>query len=361
MKILFVTRNFPPQKGGLEKVASELYSHLSKSAEVILIKWSGSKRWLFLILPFILVRALFSLSSKRIEIIYLFDGLLSIFAPFLRFFKVPVVITIHGLDITYKNRLYQFIIPKAVSSADKVICISNSTREECINRGVPQEKICVIPIGIGDEIYMDNKGKAKELFEKEFKMNLSNKKILLSVGRLIERKGIQWFVREVVPIILSHYPDCLYLIAGRGVMKREIEKTIKERGLEGHVLVLGEISNQQLKLAYNIADIFIMPNIPVKADVEGFGVVILEAASCKLAIAASNLEGIKDALVRGEMGIPISPLSVSEFSRQVICLLKNDKLSCTMGAKARRTAKELFSWEIIGARYLDTFQEVSHK
>jgi glycosyltransferase involved in cell wall biosynthesis len=359
MIILFITRNFPPQVGGLEKVAFHLYSYLKKEGEVILLKWSGSKKILFLVLPYILLRAFLILSIKRVDIIYLNEGFLSILGIILKLFKIPIIITIHGLDITYKNKFYQFIIPKCISSLDRIICISRATKKECIKRRISERKICIIPDGLEDEFYIDtDKEKLKEKFMEETGIKVGNKKILLSVCRLIERKGIHWFVDRVIPLLIDDYRDFVYIVAGDGPMCRHIKHIIHKKKLHNWVILLGRIHNGLLKLLYNISDIFIMPNIPVAGDIEGFGVVVLEAASCKLPIVASNLEGIRDVLLDGEVGILVPSSNPCAFREKILALLSKDYLCREVGERERDLAIKYFMWHKIAKRYLNVFEEV---
>jgi len=357
MKLLFITRNFPPQKGGLERVAFYLYSYLKKDVDIILLKWSGSRKLLFLILPYFLIKAFWILFIRRINVIYLNEGFLSILGIILKIFRIPIVVTIHGLDITYKNKLYQLIIPKCVSIIDRVVCISHATKEECKKRRIDEHKIYIIPDGFKDEFYIDgNRERLKEDLIKKYGVNIGNKKILFSVCRLIERKGIHWFVDKVIPLIADDYRDFIYVVVGDGHMRRHIENIIHKRNLYDRVMLLGKVDDGLLALLYNISDIFVMPNIPVQGDIEGFGVVALEAASCKIPVIASNLEGIKDALLDGDIGILVSPLNSEGFRKEILHLLSDDNFRKELGEKARMLVLNHFEWSEITNRYLTVFK-----
>lgn len=361
MRILFITRNFPPQRGGMERVAFYLYTHFEQKANIILLKWTGGRKLLIFVLPYFLIKAGLILSSKKIDIIYINEGFLSFLGIFLKIFKKPIVITIHGLDITYKNIIYQLVIPGCIAKMDRIICISQATKLECIKRGIPERKICVIPDGIKDKFYIkeDEKDKLKRDFAKKFNINIKNKKILLSVGRLIKRKGIHWFVEEVIPLLLEKYKDFIYVIVGDGHLRGNIEDIIHKKKISNWVVLLGKVSDELLKLVYNISDIFIMPNIPVEGDIEGFGIVALEAASCKLSIVASDLEGIRDALLEGAVGSLIPPLNAEKFKNEILRLLNDDNLRQGWGEKAREIVIKNFRWEMITNKYLEVFTNIT--
>ena len=212
----------------MQIAAYQLYKHLSQITEVKLVKWGGENKWLPLVLPYLFLKALAILIFGKVDVIYLQDGLLAPFGWPLKIFKKPVVITIHGLDITYKNKLYQLCVPRYIRRLHRVICISNATKQQCMERGIPEEKIMVIPHGVSDEFYLhlnrsERKKLRKELSAKlRASLNLSDKKLLLSVGRLVERKGFHWFVEDVMPKINEYNEDCIYLIAGEGIYKAKI-------------------------------------------------------------------------------------------------------------------------------------------
>ena len=143
--------------------------------------------------------------TNKINAIYLQDGLL---APLGVLFKMlshkPVVITLHGRDITYDNRIYQLVIPRCLKRLDRIICVSQAIKEAGIKRGINAEKTVVIANGVSDDFYSDmDKEKLREELAGILKQDLSNKKIILTVGRLVEKKGIHWFVEEVISNIFD--------------------------------------------------------------------------------------------------------------------------------------------------------------
>ena len=360
MKILFITRKFPPTKGGMEKVAYELYNHLSELEDVILVKWGGSNKWLPLVLPAILIRSFLILLANKVDVIYLQDGLLSPLGVILKLFRIPTVTTIHGLDITYKNKFYQFIVPRCVAQLDNVICISQATKEECMHRGIPKDKLSIVPNGISDNFFIENKTKEqlKKTLSNELNINLIDKKIILSVGRLVERKGLHWFIENVISKIKVQRQDFVYLIVGDGIFKNTIREIIDKNNLEDDVVMLGKVGDKTLKILYNASDVFVMPNIPVEGDMEGFGIVILEAASCGVPVVASELEGIKAAVKNGKNGFLIEPYDIEGFIKVIVRLLSDDKARKDFGGMARMFSMENYSWQKIAEQYMKIFRSL---
>ena len=123
-----------------------------------------------------------------------------------------------------------------------------------------------------------------------------------------------WFAEKVMPRLEGSY---LYVVAGEGPERGTIQKIVDRCNLQGRVLLLGEVSDEDRKLLYNASDIFIMPNITVPGDVEGFGIVALEAGSCGLPVVASNIQGLRDAVINGKTGYLIQVGDVEGFLERI--------------------------------------------
>jgi glycosyltransferase involved in cell wall biosynthesis len=357
MVLLFITRKFPPSRGGMEKVAFELSNHLSALINVKIVKYGGSNKWLPIVIPYLLARAIGILLTKHIDVIYLEDGLLSPLGLILKLFRKPVVITIHGRDIAYDNVVYQMIIPRCLKRLSRVICVSNAIKDQCLKRGINNDKLVVIPNGISDEYYLNGqKQAARNKLERVLGITFGNKKILLSVGRFVKKKGIHWFLTEVMPKLSK--ADCVYVIAGDGVMSPLIKQIISDNNLGNSVMLTGWANTELLKILYNSGDIFVMPNIPVDDDMEGFGLVALETASCGLPVVASNLEGITEAIKDGKNGFLIEPGNASEYFMKLSQLLKDDIYRINFGAQARHYTLENYGWEKMAELYLGEFSKL---
>lgn len=357
MKVLFAARNYPPNVGGAEKLNYDLARYLSKFVELDVIpnrfgKYSPIFHF------YVFLRVLF----KKVDVIFLSDTLLAPLIPLLKILKrKPVIIKVHGLDITYPNRLYQLFIPMFTNMADKIICISEATKYECIKRGIDPDKCTVIPVGIEpNEIYLNkDKQELRNIVAKKLKLDLHNKKILLSVGRLVERKGFHWFVENVIPKLIEREENLIYLIAGDGPYREIIEEIITNHHLEDYVKLLGKVDDETLRLLYNVVDIFVMPNIPVEGDMEGFGIVILEAASCGVPVVASNLEGIRDAIVEEKNGFLVKVYDVDEFIKIINRLLRDNKKERNL-SRIRNFTLNYFNWDIIAKNYISEIYKI-HK
>lgn len=357
--VLFVTRCFPPTTGGMERFASDLHQAVSEKTDITLLSWGGSKKALIFVLPYFFVRSFWLLLTKRIDVIHAQDGVVSIVCmPLKWIFKKPVVVVIHGLDVTYKNSLYQRLIRWSLSRADAVACISGAAKAEVISRGITEAKVRVIPVGITDDLFIDNKQLARQKAS-EFVPGLQPKtKLLLTSGRLVERKGVDWFVANVMPKLVEKHPEVLLAVSGEGAWRPQVEAAIENNGMAGNVIMLGRTSDEQLKLLYNAADCFVMPNVIVPGDMEGFGRVLLEAALCKVPVVASGIEGIVDAIIDGKNGTLVQEREASEFIRVILEVIETPKLAQKQGKDARTYTLDHYGWPTIAEQYLKVYTKI---
>ena len=161
-----------------------------------------------------------------------------------------------------------------------------------------------------------------------------------------------------MPKIVERREDCLYLIAGEGIYRERIQGAIERSDLKKYVLTLGRVGNEMLKHLYNAADVYVMPNIPVEGDLEGFGLVALEAASCGLPVVASKLEGIEDAIKNGENGFLVDHNDIQGFVDIITNLLANDEERGKFGKRAREFSLENYHWRKIAYRYLKELEKI---
>ncbi|MCX6727351.1 MAG: glycosyltransferase family 4 protein [Candidatus Saccharibacteria bacterium] len=358
--ILFITRCFPPATGGMERFAKDLSDELAKSNTLSLLQWGGSKLALFFVLPYFFVRSAWMLATSSIDVIHAQDGVVSIMAfPLKIIFRKPMVVVIHGLDITFKNPLFQFLVKQSLGRADAILCISSAARDEVINRGINADKVHVIPLGVTDELFLHDTKKARMSVMESIPGVHSGTKILLSVGRLVERKGLAWFIQNVLPSVVKKEPNTLLLISGDGPMRESIEQVIDDTGLSGFVHLLGRTSDELLKNLYNAADCFIMPNISVSGDMEGFGRVLIEAALCEVPVVASGIEGIVDAIHDGKNGTLVPASSPKAHASAITLVLGDAKKAAQLGRSAREYSIKTFSWPVIAAQYNTYYDQLT--
>lgn len=359
--ILFITRKYPPSIGGMQKLSYGLTSQMAKLTDVHVISWGGSQAFLPLFLPYAFLRAVWALLRPgKVRLIHVGDPVLSPMGLTLKWLSgLPVATTVHGLDVTFPHPLYRFLIPRCLSRFDLLVCISQRVREECLSVGVPPPRCCVIPPGIDVEEELPSRAEARRAVEDLTGQSLEGIYILLSVGRLIKRKGILNFIGRTLPLIVAQEHHVRYLVVGGGPERRHIEEKVREADLESWVSLLGLLDERSLKMAYVAADLFVMPNVPVAGDLEGFGLVALEACAHALPVVASDLEGVRDALVPGRNGILVPHDDIARQAEAILSLLADVDTRLELGWKAQEYVKERYGWAEIARRYLEAFTEIS--
>lgn len=345
----------------MERFAFDLSDALGQKVELKKITWGGSNKWLPIVLPVFFLRAFFTLLSDRgIEVIHMQDAVLAPIGWLLHVvLRKPYVVVAHGLDITFDNEFYQAVILPFVRKADMVISISTATKDEAIARGVNPSKSRVATLGTHDDY--GNPKPGREALAKEIGHDLQGRKLLLTTGRLVKRKGVEWFIKAVLPGLVKKDASVLYLVAGDGGEKEAVERTISSTKTQDNVILLGRVSDKVRSLLYQSCDIFVMPNIVVPGDMEGFGIVAHEAATAGLPVVASDLEGIADALSDGDNGILLKSKDAKAYTESIIQLLNDRKSRVAFGQKARRYTLAHYSWGNIADQYVEIYENLIGK
>jgi phosphatidylinositol alpha-1,6-mannosyltransferase len=344
---LFVSRKYPPSRGGMETAAVSLYSALEqqRGSRVELIKYGWPNRLLPLSVPLLFVRSLWHARGGRAANILLQDGVLAPMGVILgKLTRTPVVVIIHGLEVTHTGgalvRLMRWALPKMAL----LIAVSDNTAAEIRTR-YPGLAVEVVRNGVGDAIesghtHAENRAEVGR-FLKLPDAELESTTLLLTVGRLVPRKGVAWFVREVLPILQADTVHrYLYFVVGTGAEHQAIADAAASAGVAESVQLLGGVEDAELRSLYGGTDVFVMPNVPVPNDVEGFGLVALEASSVGTPVVATAIDGIPDAVHDPGNGVLVPARDPEAFAAAIIALATTppDRES------VRRYTHENFSW-----------------
>lgn len=356
MKILFISRAYPPTVGGIENQNYELSVWLSKIAEVKLIANRRGKIFLPFFLPYVSCKALFLM--KNYDTLLLGDGVLACVGWLVKLFhKKPVISVIHGLDFTYEFGLYQKLwVGYFIKKLDKLIAVGNETIKIGIKKGIPPEKFVFVPNGVDAEKF--SKVYSRADLDEALKIKTGEKKVILTSGRLAKRKGVAWFVEKVLPKLGG---DIIYVVAGEGPDRKNIENAIEKNHLQDRVLMLGYISDEQRNILLGACDLFVQPNIKIAGDVEGFGISVLEAAASRLPVLAAELEGLRDAINDGQNGFLLPSENANAWINKIKELLVDDDFRKDFGEKARQFVIENYSWDKIAQKYLEEIKKIAKK
>lgn len=353
--ILFISRAYGENAGGMERLSFELISHVPDAQKIVNETRPGQSlfsariRSILFVLT-VIPRAL--IQARHAEAIHIGDPVLLLVAAGIKMlYKKQIFCTVHGLDIAYQNPMYQAYLKLLLPNVDHFIAISDYAKKLLQEKGVTQ-LITVIPPGITDRIY-DQSLQAKDL-ETLLTKNIFNKIVFATTGRLVARKGHAWFIEHVVPYLPE---SVIYVIAGDGPERENIANIITKLNLQERVIMLGRISDADQKILLNTCDAFIQPNIAVANDHEGFGIAPLEAALCARQVFASNIDGIPSAIMDGKNGMLLPPEDAHAWISALIEYLKH----VSVNPKAREYTKREYSWDAIAEKYRKVFTTMSFR
>ena len=183
-------------------------------------------------------------------------------------------------------------------------------------------------------------------------LRLENKRVIVSVGRLVHRKGQDHLI-QALPEILKSVPDAHILMVGQGPYLSHLKKLVEDLNLVDHVSFIGRIQYAQLPQYICVGDVFIMPSRSrfFGLEVEGLGIVYLEASACGLPVIAGSSGGAPDAVLEGVTGIVVDGENNNEIAAAAIKLLNDLDGARAMGLAGREWIIENWRWEIWSERF----------
>lgn len=372
MRLLFVSHSFPPESapmrniGGMQRVATELHAALRARDDVTMrtVALRSSWKWVHVkAVPFLaslalrLGREAAAFNADAILFTSMTTALpLLIAGPGLKDKGIRLGAIVHGLDVTDPNPAYQAAVRRLLRLLDVVMPVSRATGEELVARGFPGEKVSVVPNAV--DLTRFEEAAVTQAQSGPVKITGAPRLpddafLLVTVGRQVRRKGFAWFIERVMPNLPERV---VFWLAGDGPERDEIEAAIRRSGMEDRVRCLGRVSEEELVELYRRGQLFIMPNIVVPGDMEGFGIVMLEAGACGLPTLAADLEGIRDVIQAGVNGWFAPSGDADAFASRIHALLDNPE---ELNAASERTAEFVattFTWDKTAERYLEALR-----
>lgn len=183
-------------------------------------------------------------------------------------------------------------------------------------------------------------------------LGLTEKKVIVSVGRLVHRKG-QDVLIEAMPAIIKEVPEAHILMIGEGPYRSYLENRVKALGLQERVTFIGRLQYADLPRYICAGDLFVMPSRSRLAglEVEGLGIVYLEASACGLPVIAGISGGAPDAVLEGETGLVVDGRRKADVAAAVVELLLDSDRSKAMGIRGRQWIIREWRWEIWSSRF----------
>ncbi|MDO8585844.1 MAG: glycosyltransferase family 4 protein [Armatimonadota bacterium] len=260
----------------------------------------------------------------------------------------PYLVFSYGKDISPEQKPQRLALKrKVLLNAEVVVTISRHTKELLLRLGIADDRIEIIPPPVDVDFFTPGLKDSKIANS----LGFEGRKIILSVGRLIERKGFDTMIRAL-PTVVRAVPEACYAIVGSGAYLRELQDLAEGLGMRNHVLFLGDVEDVNLPDLYRLCDVFALINRTLpNGDCEGFGIVLLEAQACGRPVIGGLAGGVPEALVDGVTGSLVDPLSPEDAAHAIIRVLTDSALAQRMGEAGRRRAEAEFSVQTQARRF----------
>jgi len=379
MDILFISYKYPPSIGGMQKQSYHLVNGFSDdNVYKIIYDQSGSLIYFFISLFWrvpVLLKA-----NPNINIIHFNDGVCALCCVWMRLFRNKILtVTYHGLDLVFPNLIYQKMLLPLIRSYDAIITVSSYTKQQCIDRGFPEDKVHVVLNGV-DHISdnLDSKKLSSDAIDNTNQLKEKGKKIIVAIGRPVKRKGYVWFVKEVLSKLSNEYvfiligpepkPNKLLdyfmsiipkrvrthieLFLGLTTEHKVLNDLLQKKGYKHKFFWYKNIDHTSKEYILSQSNMMVMPNVKVEGDMEGFGLVALEANMFHLPVIAADLEGITSAVSHNKNGLLIESEHTENWIKAISTDVHNRKWSC------REYAMEQYGWDKMAQEYRGLFAKV---
>jgi phosphatidylinositol alpha-1,6-mannosyltransferase len=269
---------------------------------------------------------------------------------------LPYLCYVHGeeLNLAGGSRELAWLTRRVLRGS--ALVIANSRNTEGLLRdgwGLPPERVRVLHPGADTQRFVP----ASPDPERRARLGWGGRTVLLTVGRLQKRKGHDQVIRAL-PQVRRAVPDVLYAIVGDGEERPALEALVDETGLRGHVQFLGALDDDGLVNCYQQCDLFVLANRQVGQDIEGFGMVLVEAQACGKPVVAGTSGGTAETLCDPETGRLVDADDPARLAEVLVALLQDAQGRRRMGQAARPWAVEQFDWDRLSRQAAELFAAV---
>ena len=366
-KILLVTNDFGPRTGGIETFVIGLLERITGHEVTVFTSQQGDtseydQQWFdkfgvrvirdrskILLPSWRVTRAIKEVvAAQNIEIVVFGAAApLALMSSALRKSGAKKIIAItHGHEVWWAKIFpFNFAIQRIGKGVDHLTYLGEFTRQaisKALTDKSANEMVKIAP-GIDTAHFIPQ----PDAIQKRKELGLQDKKIIISVGRLVHRKGQDKLI-EAMPDVLRKIPNAHLLIVGEGPYKNHLEKLVDKLSLKENVTFAGRIMYDRLPSYLSAADLFAMPSRSrfFGLEVEGLGIVYLEASACGIPVLAGNSGGAPDAVLEGVTGFCVDGTNVAEIASAVIKICSDAERASHMGAAGRNWIVEQWRWDI---------------
>jgi phosphatidylinositol alpha-1,6-mannosyltransferase len=367
--ILLVTNDFGPRAGGIESFVIGLLERIPAGEVIVYTSFqpeyeSYDQKWFSdyqvrvvrdkskVLLPTPRVIRNLQRVVKQHSIAKVWFGAaapLGVSSRWLRKVGVKQMVALtHGHEVWWsKIWPFSWAISEIGKQVDYVTYLGDFTKAALSAQIKDSSKLIRVAPGIDTNHFSPRD--SSELREKH---GLANRPTVISVGRLVHRKGQDRLI-EALPKVLESIPDAALVLVGEGPYRKRLDALVKKYDLSKHVFFIGRINFAQLPNYICMGDVFAMPSRSrlFGLEVEGLGIVYLEASSCGLPVIGGASGGAPDAVIDGETGFVVDGNDLNAISTQIVKLLSDAKLRQNMGERGREWAIESWRWEIWSQKF----------
>lgn len=376
-KTLIVTNDFPPRPGGIQAFLHSMALRLDPERVVVYAStWKRSREGVAATAafdaeqPFTVVRDRTTMLlptprvTKRAVSLLQEHGCRSVWfgaaaplgltAPALRRAGAErIVATTHGHEAGWAQLpAARGLLRRIGEETDTLTYLGEYTRSRIAAALTPRAaaRMVQLPPGVDEKTFHPDSGGASV----RARLGLSDRPVVVCVSRLVPRKGQDTLI-EAMPRVLAAVPDAVLLVVGGGPYRADLEKLAAARGLTGAVRFTGPVAWEELPAHYGAGDVFAMPCRTRRGglDVEGLGIVYLEASATGLPVLAGDSGGAPDAVLDGETGWVVPGAAPQETADRLVTLLRDPELRARMGERGRQWVEERWRWDLLAQHLRD--------
>ncbi len=360
---IILTLDFPPKEGGISEWALQMARSFGRSGERVVVfcrrrvlgnrstylhepfevvpmsgrNWAGLKHL------YLFYYTLRIWSKNHPATIYATNWELGVVPSLLSaVLDVKVVLVAHGWEIVRAGGIWRRCLKRiALGRADWVVAVSRYTQGKVLEARGHKDRTRVVANGVDPSQFRP--GSRPDDLVRRF--GLEEKKVILTLARIVERKGHDQVI-EALPEVMAAVPEAVYLIVGRGGYREPLEEIAERCDVRDWVIFAGYVPDAERADFYNLSDVVAMPcrELANQGNVEGFGIVFLEAGACGKPVIGGRSGGVEDAIVEGETGFLVDPMDGHQIADRLIRLLTDAPLARAMGDKGRLRAEGL-TWD----------------
>jgi phosphatidylinositol alpha-1,6-mannosyltransferase len=379
-RVLLLTETYSPEIGGIQNYLSELMAQMSPVHTFVLAgKQENADAWdarqKYKIVRFGMNRFFiprwrpaYKILEKAVmefhpEVIVCGKALFEGRAAY-RIFKkmgIPYVVMTYGMEINtwLKNWKTKRDLLRVLESAQNIFVINeqikNSLIKELKNKGNINCDGKFVKMYPGVDDYFSQPSGDTEKTKKE--LEIEDRKVIVSVCRIVRRKGIDVVIKAMKEI-KKEIPNVTYIVLGDGPEKDSLEKLAKEIGVDDSIKFLGKVSREKVRAVFQVADLFVLTPRDEDGDMEGFGIVYLEAAMAGLCAVGSKSGGVPEAVINAQTGLLVQENDVHDTAEKMIKLLQDDVSRRGLSNNARARATSEFSWQSRGVLFRGVIESV---